>query len=155
MKKKIPVITILGLIVSVGLVMGLFHIWHSFTDYSRILHANWGFTWPTAAHCSEIYQKDSGASFQGDGIRYHVFSCKESTSIDQLFEWQSEQNETNYHDSFVDAVDDWLDEIEVPLAQRPDYNACLFWYESQADGSEIIVFWDQNKHNLYTVESFL
>ena len=102
--------------------MGLFHIWHSFTDYSRILHVNWGFTWPTAAHCSEIYQKDSGASFQGDGIRYHVFSCKESTSIDQLFEWQSEQNETNYHDSFVDAVDDWLDEIEVPLAQRPDYN---------------------------------
>lgn len=124
-------------------------------DYSEVIHENWGISLPGEARCSEIYSRDSGASFQGDGIRYHVFSYKKTAPVKEMLSWQRAERETRYHKHYSDAAGEWLDEIEVPSKDRPDYNECLYWYDSQEDGSEIIILWDKSESRLYVIESFL
>lgn len=126
-----------------------------YTDYSDTLSLNWGLSLPEAAHYSEIYSKSSDAGFHGDGVRYHIFSYNEENTVDDMLFWQSEERETEYCDCYSNAVDGWLDEIDVPPEERPNYNKCLYWYKAQEDGSEIIILWDKNKSVLYIAESFI
>lgn len=141
------VICILLLAASIG--------WRVMTDYSRVLRANWGFSLPFKALCFEVYEKDSGSSFHGDDIRYHVFSYKYEDSIDLMFAWIGREQETIFRSSYSEAAEQWLDDISVPEEYRPDYDNCWYWYHSQEDNSEIIVFWDEDVNCLYIVESFL
>ena len=48
--------------------------WRILSSYSLILRLNWGISIPFLARPAPCYEKDSGPSFLGDGIRYHVFS---------------------------------------------------------------------------------
>ena len=120
--------------------------WNVLTDYARVLNANWGISLPFKALCSEVYEKDSGASFHGDGIRYHVFSYKYEDYIDLMFAWGSNSR-------YSDTVEEWLDEIEVPEEWRPDYERCFCWDKVQNDNDQLIIFWDNDKNQLYIVES--
>ena len=120
--------------------------WNVLTDYARVLNANWGIFLPFKALCSEVYEKDSGASFHGDGIRYHVFSYKYEDYIDLMFAWGS-------NNGYSDTIEEWLDEIEVPEAWRPDYERCFCWDTVQNDNDKLIIFWDNDKNQLYIVES--
>jgi len=129
--------------------------WLALSGYSRILEANWGFRLPIYARYREIYRKDSGPGFHGDGIRYHVFSYKYEDFIDTLFVWGSSDHSTRFHGSLSAAAEDWLDEIEVPEEWRPDYGRCHYRYRAQEDNSELIVFWDSEENRLYIVESFI
>ena len=56
--------------------------WRVMSDYNRALNANWGFKVPWQSKYSEIYKTDSGPSFHGDGLRYHVYSYKYEDFID-------------------------------------------------------------------------
>lgn len=144
-----------GIAVIVSIIIGITCARNRFTDYARILNLNWNFSLPTEAHYSEVYSKGSGTGFHGDGIRYHCFSYKENTPIREMLAWQSTEAETRYHDCYSDAVNEWLNEINVPTEERPDYTVCSYWYKSKDDGSEIIILWDKNKSSLYIAESFL
>jgi len=154
MKKKkalvlLVVASLLALVISITL------YWCYFSDYSNVLKINWGFSLPQESCYLNIYSQSSGASFTGDGIRYHVFSCENIDSIDKMFVWQLTEQETIYHSSYSTAVDEWLDKINVPPRERPDYGDCSYWYQSQDDNSEIIIFWNIDQGKLYVVESFL
>jgi len=124
-------------------------------SYSSTLEANWGISLPRRARLTEIYQKDSGASFHGDGVRYHVFSYKYEDYIDLMFAWPPNKNPTNYYATTSEASEAWLDEIAVPAEERPDYSKCSSWHKSQEDNSEIIFFWDSEQNRLYIVENFI
>lgn len=150
MKKKRIVAVLLCVVLIAGIVG-----WGVMTNYSRVLNANWGISLPFKALCTEIYEKDSGASFHGDGIRYHVFSYKYEDYIDLMFAWGSGQHGTNYYPSVSEAAEAWLDKINVPDEQRPSYSECLSWHRSRDDNSEIIFFWDNDENRLYIVESFI
>lgn len=126
-----------------------------YTDYSKTLSLNWGISLPAEAHYSEIYGKKSDTGFHGDGVRYHIFSYKEESTVNDMLFWQSEESETEYCDCYSNAVDGWLDKIDVPSEERPNYEKCLYWYKAQEDGSEIIVLCDKNKSVLYIAESFI
>ncbi len=156
MKKKnvligLSVSIIILAIILIGAVIG----WKHLSDYSTTLKANWSFSIPSDAHYAEIYHQNDEPSFHGDGIRYHVFSYKEAEPISKMFVWQSSQQNTIFHDSYSEATEDWLDAIHVPLEQRPNYTQCTYWYQSQDDNSEIILFWDNHQNRIYIVESFL
>ena len=72
-----------------------------------------------------------------------------------MFSWESAEQKTIFHDSFSEAADDWLDSIDVPTKERPDYEKCTYWYQKHDDNSEIIVFWDKAQKKIYIAESFL
>jgi hypothetical protein len=124
-------------------------------EYAAILEVNWGLALPAKAHYTQVYQKDSGASFHGDGIRYHVFSYKDPEPIRELLDWSDSEGKTIYYASYREAAAAWLSSIQVPAEELPDYSACVYWYASQTDNSEIILLWDAGKSRLYAAESFL
>lgn len=124
-------------------------------SYSSVLKTNWGISLPIKALCKEIYEKDNGASFHGDGIRYHVFSYEYEDYIDLMFAWRHQEDATIFHASYSEAAEEWLEEISVPEEYYPDYGECFYWYKAQDDNSELIIFWDNDKNWLYVLESFL
>lgn len=122
-------------------------------DYSSVLQTNWGFELPDG--CELIYQKDSGASFHGDGFRYHVYSCADTAAVSDAFEWTDSGNTTVFYDTRLEAAAAFLDELGTPENERTDFSRCLSAYYSQEDSSEAFLFFDSAGGRLYIIESFL
>lgn len=150
-KKRLSIVLVCVIVLSAG----MFLMRNLLSDYNATLEANWGISIPSKSHYSEIYSKDDGPSFHGDGIRYHIFSYKDYSYVENMFEWEADEKETNFYENYSNTVNEWLDEIDVPSEYRPDYSKCLFWYNSKDDNSEIIILWDKDDNSLYVVESFL
>lgn len=153
--KKISVIVLIVLVVLAVLITGAKHLWEEFSDYSTCLAANWHLSLPSDAHYTEIFQKDEGASFHGDGIRYHVFSYENAQPMEQMIQWQDKTGDTKNSGSYADAADKWLDQIDVPEDQRPNYADCVFGYQIQDDSSQMLLFLDKAQSKLYILEFFL
>lgn len=125
-------------------------------SYSSVLEANWGIKLPVKALCKEVYREDTGPSFHGDGIRYHVFSYRYEDYIDLMFAWSGNlENETLFYESYTEAADIWLSELDIPEEQYPDYDSCFCWYKNEHDNSEIIIFWNPEINRLYIVENII
>lgn len=126
----------------------------SVSSYEYVMKNNWGIVIPAKAGLHEIYSKDTGASFHGDGTRYHVFSYKEDNEILNLFDWNTNNQQTRHYKSVEETLNNWLEEIGVSDSERPDFDSCVYWYETQLD-DEILILWDKNKKCLYVVEDFM
>ena len=151
MKKKRILLVVLVTLISV------WTIYKSIVpSYASVLEANWGVELPIKALCKEVYKADTGPSFHGDGIRYHVFTYRYEDYIDLMFAWSGNlENETLFYQSYSEASDIWLDELDIPMEQYPDYDACFCWYKSEHDNSEIIIFWNPQINRLYIVENII
>ena len=134
-------------------------------SYASVLEANWGVELPVRALCKEVYKADTGPSFHGDGIRYHVFSYKNVSPIEDMVSWsdvngntlawsQTEGEEKRYQ-TYREATDLWLSELDIPQEQYPDYDDCFCWYKNAHDNSEIIVFRNPEINRLYIVEKMI
>lgn len=154
MKKKNAIALSIAAVILI-LIIGAALYWSHFSDYSNVLKINWGFSLPRDSLYSEEYSQSTGASFTGDGIRYHVFTFLNSDPINEMFAWHSTEQETISHNSYSAAVDEWLNRLNVPEKERPIYEDCSYWYQSQTDNSEIIIFWDKRQDKLYIAEHFL
>lgn len=150
--KRRKVLIIAGLIV---FILILIYMWDMKIGYSSILKSNWGISLPLKSNYREIYYKDSGASFHGDGIRYHIFSYENEEHIKDLFNWTDSNIETIYNSSHIDESNKWLKEIEVPKEYYPNYDNCLYFYKSKDDNSEVIFFLDKKEYKIYVLESFM
>ena len=150
MKKSTIIAILLTLIII--LILGVFEL---FPTYSFIIKSNWGISLPTKAVLTETYKQDSGTSFHGDGVRYHIFSYKYEDYIDLMFAWSPNEHKTTDYPTTREASEAWLDEINVPTDKRPDYSNCSSWSKSQNDNSEIIFFWDSDLNKLYIIEKFI
>ncbi len=128
---------------------------YSSHSYLETIEKNWGIALPEEAVLNEIYSKQTEPTFNGDGVRYHVFSCENAEEIEKIFQWESTQKATIFADSFESAAMYWLDEIGVPAEERPSFENCRYYYQSQNDNSEIVIFWDSGLNRLYVAESFL
>lgn len=155
MKNKTKVVISVISIVIIAVVIGLFWVRNHRSDYSAILKFNWGFELPSKSHYKEVYSKDSGASFHGDGVRYHIFFYEDDEPIREMLDWSNVEEKTIFSASYEAAVTEWLNGIEVPAEKLPDCSECLYWYESLYDRSEIVVMWDPGKNRVYIAESFL
>ena len=151
MKKKRILLVVLVTLISV------WTIYKSIVpSYASVLEANWGVELPIKALCKEVYKADTGPSFHGDGIRYHVFTYRYEDYIDLMFAWSGNlENETLFYQSYSEASDIWLDELYIPMEQYPDYDACFCWYKNEHDNSEIIIFWNPEINRLYIVENII
>lgn len=127
------------------------------SSYFSVMNRNWELSLPEDGVFTEIYAKDSGASFHGDGTRYHAFSCSDPGQVEALLPWLPEAttHATNYFPSIQEAANAWLDELQVPQEERPDPAGCQIWYATKSDRSELLVFWDSKIQRIYIVEHFL
>ena len=82
MKKK-AIITVTAFVILIAVLS----ILRLFPSYASTIKSNWDISLPIKAVLTETYEKDSGASFHGDGVRYHVFSYKYEDYIDLMFAW--------------------------------------------------------------------
>ena len=171
MKRKRVLRAVLAALAGLLLLAGLL-AWRLVPSYASALRLNWGISLPILARPSLCYEADSGPSFHGDGIRYHVFSYQYEDPVSLMFAWgsveretiycdsyreaaEAVERETIYCDSYREAAEAWLDKIQVSAGDRPDYGGCLYWYRAQEDNSELLVFWDAEQNRLYFLESFL
>ena len=158
MKKKL--IWIISWLVFIALVIIWFFAYKEMTDYTNIIRLNRWIEIPKDAKYQEIYSKDSWESFHWDGIRYHVYSYEDEEEIESMIDWQKLHSEdvvipTVFYDSYMEAIINWLNELEINDEYVPlitDFESV--YYERQEDNSEIIII-KSNKKRLYVIESFL
>ena len=87
-KKRILLIVLIALI-------SVWTIYKSIVpSYASVLEANWDIKLPIKAFCKEVYKADTGPSFHGDGIRYHVFSYKNDSPIENMVFWSDVNGKT-------------------------------------------------------------
>ena len=120
-------------------------------NYAYVLSTNWQICIPASCHPSELYSKDSGTDFHGDGWRYHIFTYEDPASIRTMLEWKSLGPSLTYYEN---TVSDWLNELHVPSGKRPDYAECLYWSKARDGDDQIVVLWDERQKLLYTAELF-
>ena len=160
MKKKKILLVIIVVLISVWTIYRTI-----VPSYSSVLEANWGIELPIKALCKEVYEADTGPSFHGDGIRYHVFSYVNSSEIEKMLPWSDVngntlawsqiQGEDKNYQTYCEAADTWLAEQEIPQEQNPDYDNCFCWYKNANGNSEIIIFWNPEINRLYIVENII
>ncbi len=110
---------------------------------------NWGLKRPET--CKEIYYTDEGSSFQGDGIRYHVYTCSLSDEVLQWIHWKSGLNE-----AVELSVRDWLSQIEVEDSYNVPFDRDYMYLKLTEDRENRAYFiWSEEMNQLYIVESFL
>lgn len=125
----------------------------SIRRYADCMNRNWHLNLPETD--VEIYVKDSGASFTGDGIRYHILQYDEESAdiILKSFDWEAGELDSE----LADKMEEWLDSIDVPLEDRPKQNewkhTTLLRKECNSD--YLIMFFDEDTNQLYVVEYFL
>ncbi|MCD7823969.1 MAG: hypothetical protein LUG86_08175 [Oscillospiraceae bacterium] len=113
--------------------------------YCDVIENNWGIVIPTDCGYSLEISADSGASFHGDGTRYHVMYFDDAERISVLLGWSDEIPE-----SIINYSEQLLDELDINC--RPDYDHCVFYSQTKSDGSVIMIFWDESRQEMYVVE---
>lgn len=125
----------------------------SIRRYADCMNRNWHLNLPETD--VEIYVKNSGVSFTGDGIRYHILQYDEESAdiILKSFDWEAGE----LNSELADKMEEWLDSISVPLEDRPKQNewkhTTLLRKEYNRD--HLIMFFDEDTNQLYVVEYFL
>ena len=135
------------------------------TSYFPVLKSNWGIALPENAGWSIVYEKDTGPSFHGDGIRYHVYSYDTDNTVSNMLPWLPDEGNTlsweqvnggekRYH-TYTEDITLWLTQLEVPETEQPVFQGALYWYDNHEDHSQIMIVWNPHLSRLYIVESFL
>lgn len=109
---------------------------YNITGYNIIIEINWGISLPKSYE--EIFSADSGASFHGDGERYHVFKYKEKLKQMEIGKYNSEKN-----NNVEDEVEEILNSLQVSNQKKPDFSKEYYWYRKNGD--------DDSRNKLYLI----
>lgn len=126
-----------------------------FDNYSYIINESWNIKIPR--DYEEIYKKDSGASFNGDGQRYHIFKYEKSEKINDIVSWSDTADLYQGKNRFLEEeVTKILSSLEVPSEYYPSYQGgYMYYYEAKEDSSRIFMLHDYNSNMLYVVEDYM
>ena len=105
------------LVLPVLLVLSVLMIFWGSGDYVRTVQLNWELELPASEGC--LYETDSGASFSGDGERYHVLAYADDSGLEETL-----TEEATPVSSAEVPVTEILDLLAVPADQRPDFSDC-------------------------------
>lgn len=119
-------------------------------DYMRTVNLNWELDLPTSQGC--LYETDSGASFHGDGERYHVLEYAGDGRLEQALAEQATPLP-----SAENPVTEILDDLSVPADQRPGFADCgVFTADHPSDDrNRLYLLVNSAGTRLYVVEFFL
>lgn len=113
--------------------------------YYHCINVNWNLDLPR--NYEEIYYKDSGSSFNGDGERYSIFRYENLEEINDALDWKEKNSsvETN--------IANILRRLKVPEEYYPNYNSsCKYYHCIEEDNSNIYMILDINLNKIYIVE---
>lgn len=85
---------------------------------------------------SEVY------CFNEDEAGYYVFMYDSAEAAEELLAWQEEEGDTISSGSYSEAAKAWMEEAEVPENLSREFLDGPYYYMTQEDGSEMIVFLD-------------
>lgn len=144
-KRILKTVMILFVILIIGICV--YKIKNRFT-YSEIIQKNWGIELPTSYE--EVYSTDSGASFLGDGERYHVFQYDSNEEVKNALNWQS--IDVVRIDGKVKKILsnlNILDKYAIDFAEQYKY-----YYKTQEDSSIGYFIWQEENKRIYIIERF-
>ncbi|WP_297713097.1 hypothetical protein [Clostridium sp.] len=113
--------------------------------YFHAINMNWNLDLPR--NYEEIYYKDSGPSFNGDGERYSIFKYENLEEINDVIDWQDKNNSIEINMVRI------LKKLKVPEENYPNYNSNFkYYYCMKEDNSKIYMILDINLNKIYIVE---
>ena len=132
------------------LVLSVLMIFWGSGDYVRTVQLNWELELPASEGC--LYETDSGASFSGDGERYHILDYAGDGRLEQALAEQATPLP-----SAENPVTEILDDLSVPADQRPDFADCgVFTADHPSDDrNRLYLLVNSAGTRLYVVEFFL
>lgn len=119
------------------------------SDYTASVNINWDLDLPASEDC--LYETDSGASFHGDGLRYHVLAYGAGDDIEAALSQQASPLTAP-----PGTAAEIMEELAVPTEERPDMETCR-WYTSAHptdDRNRLYLGLDADGLTLYVIESF-
>ena len=118
-------------------------------DYTRLIRLNWELDLPASESC--LYETDSGASFGGDGERYHVLAYVDDSGLEEALEREAEPLAPA-----EEAVTAILDGLSVPADQRPDYADCCWFtaFRPEDARDKLYLLANSAGTRLFVIESF-
>lgn len=112
---------------------------------------NWDLELPKDLH--EVYHKDTGSSFHGDGTFYTIYQINNTDSIESLVDWSDVSSPTRLTDSYDDFATQCLDELNIPSDERINLEQCQYYYQVKDDGSELLLVYNLETDYLYVIEN--
>lgn len=138
------VIGIIGIITVIMLISSVI-ITKEQNLYYHAINMNWNLNLPR--NYEEIYYKDSGPSFNGDGEGYSIFKYENLEEVNYLIDWQDKNNSIEINMISI------LRKLEVPEEYYPNYNSNFkYYYYMKEDNSKIYMILDINLNKIYIVE---
>ena len=138
------VIGIIGIITVIMLISSVI-ITKEQNLYYHAINMNWNLNLPR--NYEEIYYKDSGPSFNGDGERYSIFKYENLEEVNYLIDWQDKNNSIEINMISI------LRKLEVPEEYYSNYNSNFkYYYYMKEDNSKIYMILDINLNKIYIVE---
>lgn len=117
--------------------------------YLRNIRINWGINLPK--NCKEVFRADSGASFHGDGERYHVFQYKKGIDLDFALtdSWIPEDE--------AEEIRTILEPLRIPTGYALDFGQTYSMLKmlGRDDGRNVLfLLFDGKTDKLYVIEDF-
>lgn len=115
--------------------------------YLGVIRENWAISLP--GNCSLVYETDSGASFHGDGERYHIFQYHTDVSsrLPVVSGAVSEKDRS--------AIAEILAGLRIAKGREPDFVGITHVNRQERYGSTLYLCYDSKTEILYVIEFFL
>lgn len=143
-RRNIVLVSSTFIVVLFIIIVGIVELTFIGKGYAEILKVNWDVSLPSGY--KQIYEKDSGPSFLGDGERYHIFTYKHAERVNHYVDWKDKKNTL-----FEDEVSKILSSLDVPKEYYPDFKKdykCYF--TKNYDSSKLYIIFVES--NIYVVE---
>ena len=146
MKKKTIIIVIISIFLLIAAISFIKQI-KSGTSYLNTIKLNWNISLPN--NCKEIYHVDSGASFHGDGERYHVFRYDADITLDAPIS----KLKASVYDR--ESVLNILSKLKAEKEFYPDFDSITHGVVlKQNDTSTLYLYYSTLQRILYVTEDF-
>ena len=117
------------------------------------IQQNWNLELPKDSN--EVYHKDTGTSFHGDGTSYTVYQTDDAASVKSMADWTTNSSSTVFTDNFPAFATYCLDKLDVPSEERIDFEHCQYYYRIEEDSSELLLVYNSELKLLYIIENRL
>ena len=125
-------------------------LWHSFhwgTSEAETIKANWNID--LTAGSEDIYYKDTGSSFHGDGPRISVMKYPDFNAVGKIVDWEDGPNK-----EMESKVSDILaTELKIDTKYIPDFKTQYKYYSCKKDSlNTIYLIYEPSENYIYAVE---
>jgi len=114
-------------------------------NYDTIIYQNWSIHLPKSYQ--EVYSKDSGSSFLGDGERYHVFQYNKLSDIKESLVWENTRN--SIMESEILKITEYLDVLDEYI---PNFENEYNYFIKYENYSTIYLILIEDSKLLYIIE---